>query len=96
MATFAPAAHPPILCEHNHGVINESNGEAIEQVCGGESFETDDGLPTFEDCLVTNTGGGTSTVRTDLICILLHPNIRMFKNIVRSSALLWMIKFNNV
>ena len=72
MATFAPAAHPPILCEHNHGVINESNGEAIEQVCGGESFETDDGLPTFEDCLVTNTGGGTSTVRTDLICILLH------------------------
>ena len=72
MATFAPAAHPPILCEHNHGVINESNGEAIEEVCGRESFETDDGLPSFEDCLVTNTGGGTSTVRTDLICILLH------------------------
>ena len=86
MATFAPSAHPPILCEHNHGVINESNGEAIEQVCGGESFETDDGLPSFEDCLVTNTGGGTSTVRTNLICISLQYT--HLNNNVQSSALL--------
>lgn len=72
MATFAPAAHPPILCEHNHGVINDTNGEVIEGVCGGESFETDDGLPSFEDCLVTNTGGGTNTVRTNFICIIIY------------------------
>ena len=43
-----------------------------ENVLLGESFETDDGLPSFEDCLVTNTGGGTSTVRIDLICISVH------------------------
>ena len=75
MATFAPTAHPPILCEHNHGVINEGNGEAIEQVCGGESFETDDGLPSFEDCLVTNSGGVTNTVRTCFVYISLHLHI---------------------
>ena len=75
MATFAPAAHPPILCEHNHGIINESNGEAIEQVCGGESFETDDGLPSFEDYLSTN-GGGTNNVRTKFLCIVIFQNIQ--------------------
>ena len=74
MATFAPAAHPPILCEHNHGIVNESNGEAIEQVCGGESFETDDGLPSFEDYLSTN-GGGTNNVRPKFVCIVIFQNI---------------------
>ena len=74
MATFAPAAHPPILCEHSHGVINDTNGEVIEGVCGGESFETDDGLPSFEDCLVTNAGSGANTVRTNFICIMIYQN----------------------
>ena len=55
MATFAPSSQPPMLCEHNHGVINGTSGDIIEGICGG-SFETDDGLPSFEDCLLTNTG----------------------------------------
>ena len=63
MATFAPSAHPPIICEHEHALpLNDgtvvANAGATTTICG-ESFETDDdGLPTFEDCCDMNGGGG--------------------------------------
>ena len=66
MATFAPSSHPPMLCEHNHAVINDGGGNAIGGICG-ESFETDEGLPTFEDCLLSNSGGANS-VRDTQAC----------------------------
>ena len=73
MATFAPSSQPPMLCEHNHGVINGSSGDIIEGICG-ESFETDDGLPSFEDCLLPNTGVANN-VRTLLMLFLIHKTL---------------------
>ena len=75
MATFAPTSHPPMLCEHNHGVINGSSGDIIEDVCG-ESFETDDGLPSFEDCLMTTTGGA-SNVRSLWNTCSVHDSLNL-------------------
>ena len=65
MATFAPSSHPPMLCEHNHAVINGGGGDTVGGICG-ESFETDDGLPTFEDCLLSTVGGGNSIRETQV------------------------------
>ena len=67
MATFAPSSHPPMLCEHNHGVINGTSDDMIDNVCG-ESFETDeDGLPSFEDCLGANTNGVNNVSNTEFV-----------------------------
>ena len=62
MATFAPSAQHPMICEHNHELLNSGDGNVIEGICG-ESFETDDGLPSFEDCLLPNNSNANN-VRT--------------------------------
>ena len=62
MATFAPSAQHPMICEHNHELLNSGDDNVIEGICG-ESFETDDGLPSFEDCLLPNNSNANN-VRT--------------------------------
>ena len=69
MATFAPSAQHPMICEHNHELLNSGDGNVIEGICG-ESFETDDGLPSFEDCLLPNNSNANN-VRTQE-CFFVH------------------------
>ena len=67
MATFAPSKHPPMLCEHTHAMITDGGDTTAGGICS-ESFDTDDGLPTFDDCMIVNSGGANSGRNTQ-VCI---------------------------